>query len=238
MYVDGAGPLASDGGTRELVNPANGEAYRHGRRGRAADAERAIRGCARKAFDDGPWGESLAARPRGAAVQGRRRDRRARDEFVAHRHAQQRQAAARDRVRRRRRGQLFPLLRRPRDQAAAARRSTSRAVANVHRARTDRRLRPDRSVELPAAHGGVEARAGACRRQHLRAQTLRADAAVGASPGDFEELEFPAGVVNIVLGAGASRRPRDRGEPTSSTRSRSPAARRPAAASCKRRPAT
>ena len=44
------------------------------------------------------------------------------------------------------------------------------------RARADRRLRPDHAVELPAAADLVEGRAGAGRRQHLRAQAERADA--------------------------------------------------------------
>jgi hypothetical protein len=41
-------------------------------------------------------------------------------------------------------------------------------------------LRPDRAVELSAAHGGVEARAGPCLRQYGRAQTGRDDAAYRA----------------------------------------------------------
>ena len=47
--------------------------------------------------------------------------------------------------------------------------------------RAARRRRPDHPVELPAAHGRVEDRAGARVRQHRRAQAGRDDAAHGAA---------------------------------------------------------
>ena len=47
-------------------------------------------------------------------------------------------------------------------------------------AASDRRRRPDRPVELPAAHARLEDRARARRREHGRAQAGRDDAAVGA----------------------------------------------------------
>ena len=50
-------------------------------------------------------------------------------------------------------------------------------VLQLHAARAGRRLRPDHPVELPAADGGVEDRAGARVRQHRRAEARRADAA-------------------------------------------------------------
>ena len=59
MYVDGAFTLASDGGTRKLINPANGEVSAVVAEGVKEDVERAIRG-AREAFDNGPWGSTPA----------------------------------------------------------------------------------------------------------------------------------------------------------------------------------
>ncbi len=59
MYINGEWCAASDGGTRELVNPANGEIYAKVAEGTKDDAERAIR-AAHAAFYEGPWGESLA----------------------------------------------------------------------------------------------------------------------------------------------------------------------------------
>jgi betaine-aldehyde dehydrogenase len=54
MYVDGRWTLADEGGTRDLVNPATGERIAVVAEGSDADAQRAI-ASARRAFDDGPW---------------------------------------------------------------------------------------------------------------------------------------------------------------------------------------
>jgi betaine-aldehyde dehydrogenase len=59
MYVGGEWIAASDGGTRDLINPANGEIIAKVPEGTALDADRAIR-AAHKAFYEGPWGDSLA----------------------------------------------------------------------------------------------------------------------------------------------------------------------------------
>lgn len=59
MYINGEWTTASDGGSRELTNPANGEVYAKVAEGTAQDAERAI-AAARDAFDNGPWRDSLA----------------------------------------------------------------------------------------------------------------------------------------------------------------------------------
>ena len=59
MYIDGTWTAASDGGARELVNPANGDVIAKVAEGTKEDAERAIK-AAHHAFYDGPWGESLA----------------------------------------------------------------------------------------------------------------------------------------------------------------------------------
>ncbi len=54
MYIDGQWALAESGATRTIVNPANGETIAIAAEGDAADAKRAI-AAARKAFDDSPW---------------------------------------------------------------------------------------------------------------------------------------------------------------------------------------
>ena len=64
----------------------------------------------------------------------------------------------------------------------------------------------DHAVELPADDRVVEARAGARRRQHGRAQARRADAADRASSSSAIALDagIPEGVVNVVAGPGAT----------------------------------
>jgi betaine-aldehyde dehydrogenase len=66
MFVGGKWTLASDGGTRELIDPATGHAIATVAEGTAADADAAIV-AARKAFDDGPW-SSLSAADRAALL--------------------------------------------------------------------------------------------------------------------------------------------------------------------------
>ena len=65
---------------------------------------------------------------------------------------------------------------------------------------------PGRAVELPAADGGLEARAGARDRQHRGAQAGRDDAADRAAAGRDRARRpgCPPGVVNIVTGDGAA----------------------------------
>jgi len=59
MFINGEWAAASDGGSRELTNPANGQVFAKVAEGAAQDAERAIL-AAREAFDNGPWRDSLA----------------------------------------------------------------------------------------------------------------------------------------------------------------------------------
>ncbi len=59
MYVDGRWTLAAEGGTRDLVNPATGERIAVVAEGSDADAQRAIQ-AARRAFDEGPWSNVTA----------------------------------------------------------------------------------------------------------------------------------------------------------------------------------
>jgi betaine-aldehyde dehydrogenase len=66
MYVDGGWRLAQGGATRDLINPSNGERVATVTEGTQADAEQAIR-AARKAFDEGPW-SSISAADRAALL--------------------------------------------------------------------------------------------------------------------------------------------------------------------------
>ena len=60
MYVNGAWRSAADGATRELFNPADGRAIVSAAEGNQADAQAAIE-AARAAFDEGPWSATSAA---------------------------------------------------------------------------------------------------------------------------------------------------------------------------------
>jgi betaine-aldehyde dehydrogenase len=59
LSLGGTFAPSSDSATRELVDPATGEAFASVAEATAADAQRAI-AIARKAFDDGPWPETPA----------------------------------------------------------------------------------------------------------------------------------------------------------------------------------
>ena len=59
MFVDGKWVGASDGQSRELVNPANGQAIARVAEGTRDDAQCAI-DAARRAFDEGPWSAMTA----------------------------------------------------------------------------------------------------------------------------------------------------------------------------------
>jgi len=59
LFLGGTFAAASDGGTRELVDPATGAGFARVAEATAADAARAI-AIARQAFDEGPWPETLA----------------------------------------------------------------------------------------------------------------------------------------------------------------------------------
>ena len=59
MYLDGGWRLAQSGATRDLINPSNGERIATVAEGAQEDAELAIR-AARRAFDEGPWASTTA----------------------------------------------------------------------------------------------------------------------------------------------------------------------------------
>jgi betaine-aldehyde dehydrogenase len=66
MWIDNAWVDASDGGTREVINPADGTVIAKVPEATDADVKRAI-GAARRAFDEGPW-PRMAARDRGTLL--------------------------------------------------------------------------------------------------------------------------------------------------------------------------
>ena len=66
MWINGKWVEASDGGTRDLVNPADGSVFARAPEATAADVGAAV-GAARAAFDGGPW-RSLSARERGTIL--------------------------------------------------------------------------------------------------------------------------------------------------------------------------
>src|SRR5580704_8145154 len=59
MFIDGEWSAASDGGTRAMIDPGTGDVVAHVAEGTVDDAHRAIL-AGRRAFDDGPWPETSA----------------------------------------------------------------------------------------------------------------------------------------------------------------------------------
>ena len=173
LCIGGQWRHASDGGTREIINPADGsvaavvdEATPDDARDAVAAARAGVR---RRRLARHPGGRARrAARPdrRPAAARqggaGRAGDRR------------HRQDAGREPDRHRRRHIGFPLLRaagRRRGRPARRRRRPRRDQPGG--ARTHRGVRADRAVELPAAADVVEDRARAGRRLHDGGQAQR-----------------------------------------------------------------
>jgi len=66
MWIDNAWVDASDGGTREVINPADASVLARVPEATAADVSSAT-AAARKAFDEGPW-PRMAARERGTLL--------------------------------------------------------------------------------------------------------------------------------------------------------------------------
>ena len=165
LFIDGRWVDAASGKTFETPNPATGETLATVAEGDAEDINRAV---ARR--PTGLRGRSLephdAVRSGPDHLADRRPDPRARRRAGPARDPRQRQAARRGHGGRRAvgrrpvplhgrlghqdRGQLHQHL-------GALR--TGRQLPRLHPARADRRGRPDHPLELPAAHGGLEARA-------------------------------------------------------------------------------
>ena len=81
LYIDGQFVESESGETFDFVNPATGDVFGQGSWGGLADVQKAIK-AARKAFDEGPWGQ-MSGRERGAYLKeaGRILERR-KDEFA------------------------------------------------------------------------------------------------------------------------------------------------------------
>jgi len=115
----------------------------------------------------------------------------------------QRQAAARNaRGRRAARDRSLPLFRGLHPRAGRLDRRDRSRHRRVSVPRAARRRRPDHSMELPAADGGVEARAGARGRQLRRAETGRADAGRHSRLGGAHRRSVGAGRSTRARGAG------------------------------------
>ncbi len=118
-----------------------------------------------------PLAAHLRAGARRAAAAHRRSDRARRQGVRPRRIAGHRQAAGGERVRHRRCGLLFPLLRRDRGyQRRPGDRHRARRRRQPRHLRAGRCLWVDHSVELPAAPGVVEGRPRASGRKHDRSQ--------------------------------------------------------------------
>ena len=229
MWIGGTWVEAADGGTRDVINPADGSRARacaggHRRRCRGGPSARRGRRSTRGR------GARLSARDRGTVLFRIAEAIRAQAAaFAETRHAQHGQADRRSRVRRQRRGALLRVLRRAGDENPwrDARSARQRAVDGGPRA--GRRRRTDHPVELSAADGGLEAGAGAGGRVHGRAEAGGADAAVGACCSPRFSSRSICRQASSTSSPAMARSRAPRWSPIrASTRSRSPAAWTPA----------
>ena len=175
QFIGGAWVDAASGETLDVINPANDQVIAKVPKSAAEDVDRAV-DAADAAFatwrpDDAPGSVAHAPQDRGSPRLASRRARPAGER-------QRRQAGRR---RHRRDGRLLrplPVLRRrgAGDGRPGSQRVRCRAHLD-HPARSDRRDRVDRPVELPPVHGQLEARAGPCHGQHGRPEAISAHAA-------------------------------------------------------------
>lgn len=82
LFIDGEWSAAADGGVREIHSPADGSVVAVVSEASAADTERAI-AAARRAFDEGPWPSTPTAERSALLRQVAAEIRRRKDEFVA-----------------------------------------------------------------------------------------------------------------------------------------------------------
>ena len=179
QFIGGQWVDAASGETLDVENPATGEVVATVPASGAADVDRAVDAAA-TAFEIVVADHAPDAQPR--AAQDRRHPRRERRRARAPRVQPDGQA---DRRRDRRDDDLVrpvPLLRRrlPGDGGPRGHR-VPRGPHLDGPPRPGRRRRVDRALELPAVHGGLEARARARDRQHRRPQAVGPHAAVGAA---------------------------------------------------------
>ncbi len=205
MWVGGAWVSAKSGKTRAILNPADQTVLATVQEAGAQDVQDAV-AAARAAFDGGAW-PALAGRDRGALLFKIADGIRARAAALAAEPTRATWASPSSR-----RSSTSPT---PRTASSTTRglatkihgetlrRARQRAVDGG--ARAGRRRRPDHPLELPAADGRVEARAGArgrAARSVLKPAEQTPLSALAARATFSKSLELPAGVVNIVTGDG------------------------------------
>ena len=150
-------------------------------RGRALGRAGHRAGARRRARGQGRLGQALAGGTRGRAERGRRRDRGEPRDARGRRELRERQAGARDaRGGHPAVGRPLPLLRRRRALRGGADLGDRRSDLRLPLPGAARRRRADHPVQLPAADGGVEDRAGARGRQLHGDQAGQPDAVVDA----------------------------------------------------------
>ena len=239
MVIGGESLDAADGQTFDVVNPATGGVIATAPLGGPADVDRAVE-AARRAFDERKGWATWAAGKRGRTLAKFAALIKEHTEELAQLESRNvgkpiTRVAWRDH-----RGEpRVRLLRRRREQDLRPDDPGVEAGARPDPARADRRGRPDRALELPAADGLVEGRAGAGRREHRDPQArqllpvdrdpARRAGARGGHPGRACSTSSPGPV------ARPERRSRDT---RASARSPSRARPRPARRSCGWRPAT
>ena len=182
LYIAGKWTGAADDGTSQTINPYDATPLETLAEASAADVNAAV-AAAREAFDEGPWRRSTVTER--AALLGKIAPAAAGPRATgAHREPGHRQDAERGAGRRGRHHGRVPVLRRPggHRRGPGGRPGTAAGDQPDH-ARAGRRVRPHRTVELPAAADLLEARAGAGRREHHRDQAQRADPPVHGGPG-------------------------------------------------------
>ena len=182
LFIDGDWVASGDGTCSPVVNPSDASIVTEVDVATDAQVQAAI-AAARRAFDASDWPRTPDRRAGGAARPCRRPARARRRGARTRGDAQYRQGDAREPRRHRRRDPRLPLLRGSRRQGSGPDRRHRRAGRREpDRPRTDRSLRPDRTVELPAPAAVVEDRAGARGRVHGRHEARPRDAADGDPP--------------------------------------------------------
>ena len=232
MYVDGSwrlGAIRRHSRPRRSVNGRRIATVAEGRTGRCRVGDRA----ARRAFDEGPWPSLGAPNARRGFSNSPTRSTRIAT-ISRNRHAQQRQAAARSE---------YDASMPPRVSATTlgsppsrtAKRSMCPALQTLPCANRSA-SRPDRSLEISAADGGLETRAWSRCRQRLvlKPAELTPLSAIGLRRFSKSSSFPPASSTRARFGP---ERRHAIAASCMSTKSPLPAARKPAAASCEPRPA-
>ena len=182
LYIDGQWVASATGECSPVVNPSDATVVTEVDVATDGQVQQAI-AAARRAFDRGDWPRHADGRTGGAPRPRRRADRpRSRGAGPA-RDDQHGQGPAREPLGHDRRRARVPLLRRPGRQGGRPPGRHGQPVgAQPDRPRAGRRLRPDRSMELPAAPAQLEGGTGAGGRQHRGDEAGQPDAALRDPP--------------------------------------------------------